>query len=216
MVIKMRTNKSNKYKLRPQDIKKNSASEVGHVITKIKTEELKMTVIWVSIIFVLLCSFLYVAFSSIQKRELNDTVRNGPLLVHYGKNDMGIADIVTIVDEAGISDNSGLKRKPYTFSITNKSINDVRYQIILEDDSEMIEIDECDEFLLSKDKVRFSLDNGEVKSLYSVYNDKNYVLTEGVLSKKSSKKYKLRVWIDENEVDINKHYHGKIVVKVLK
>ena len=69
MVIKMRTNKSNKYKLRPQDIKKNSASEVGHVITKIKTEELKMTVIWVSIIFIFLCSFLYVAFSSIQKEN---------------------------------------------------------------------------------------------------------------------------------------------------
>lgn len=206
------SNRKIKRKLNIRDINKNSSSEVGHVIIKIKTRELEFTILVVIIFLILISSFSYLIFSSVQKREKHNTLKSGTLMIDYSDIETGMGDVVTLVGEE-VKKNSS---EVYEFEITNSSNNDVKYQIILQDDLEMVEIDQCYNSLVEKDDIKFILNEGETKSLSSVYKKNKYILDAAEVQAKEKKEYKLRIWIYNNEDNINKHYHGKIVVKQIK
>lgn len=206
-----------KTKLQMKDIKKNSSNEVGHVIAKIKTKELELTIIWVIIILVFMSISLYITFSSVQKIKKYNTLQSGTLVTDYSELETGMGDVVTITSTKTYSDKEGLKVEPYEFKITNKSNRAVSFQVLLEDDNEMVEIDECGDSLLDKNKINFSLNNGKIKSLDTIYKDNKYILASGKIEAKSTKKYKLNIWATkENSSDKVGHYHGKIVVQNIK
>lgn len=209
-------NKNKQQKLKIQDIKKNSSTDVGHVISKIKAKELEYTIILVIIILIFLSFSLYITFTSVQKVKKDNTLINGTLITDYSDIDTGMGDIVTISNMTGISDKKGLKEEPYVFKITNNSKKTVNYQIILEDDIEMMDLDECSDFSLSKDNIHFSINGSKIKSLADIYEDDAYILASGKIKASENKEYKLRIWPNDDVLDSNGHYHGKIIVKKMK
>lgn len=210
------SNRKIKHQLNIRDINKNSSSEVGHVITKIKTRELEFTILGVIIFLILISSFSYVVFSSVQTREKHNTLKSGTLMIDYSDIETGMGDVVTLVGEKDATDKQTISSEGYEFKITNSSNKTVNYEIILQDDLEMVEIDQCQDSLIKKENIKFSLNESTIKKLSSVYKKDKYVLTTGKVKSKEKKEYNLRIWIDNSEDNIGKHYHGKIVVKQVK
>ena len=210
------SNRKIKHQLNIRDINKNSANEVGHVIAKIKTRELVFTFLGVIIFLVLISSFSYIVFSSVQKRENYNTLKSGTLIIDYSDIKTGMGDVVTLIGEENITDKKVMSSDVYEFKVTNSSNKIVKYEIILQDDLEMIEIDQCKNSLVEKENVQFSLNGSAVKKLSSVYKKNRYVLTTTKVEANGKQDYKLRIFMDNNENTIDKHYHGKIVVREIK
>lgn len=206
-------NKNKQQRLKIQDIKKNPSTDVGHVIYKIKAKELEYTIVSVIIILIFLSFSLFITFTSVQKVKKDNTLKSGTLITDYSDIDTGMGDIVTITNMTGISDKKGLKEKPYVFKITNNSKKTVNYQILLEDDVEMMDLDECSDLSLEKNNIHFSIDGNQIKSLADIYEDDVYILASGKIKPSEKKEYKLRIWPNDNVLDSSGHYHGKIVVK---
>lgn len=210
----VKTASKKKEKLKIKDIKKNSSVEVGHVINKFKSREKQLTIVVVIIILILLCVSLYITFSSIQKREDHSKLKSGTLVIDYNEVETGVGDVVTLDSDDSKTDSKGINSVPYRFKITNDSKKDVWYEIILEDDTDMIEIDKCQG--IEKENIRFSLNDSKIESLSSIYDNNKYILKIDKVKKKSSKSYKLNIWVSEKDKSKNKHYHGKIVVREIK
>ncbi len=120
-----------------------------------------------------------------------------------------------------IDDESGLKLKPYTFTITNNCNNYTDYEISLE---MLNETDLNSEFV--KISLNESGDKGVPTNLseYKKYSNlkisgtkEGRTLKTSRLKPKEEKEYELRIWIDEDvtiENDtMNKYYESKIVVE---
>ena len=208
---RLETSSKKKEKLKIRDVKKNSSVEVGHVINKFKSRERQLTIVVVIIILILLCVSLYITFSSILKKEYHSNLKTGTLVIDYNEDETGVGDIVTLYSDDSKTDSKGINGVPYRFKITNDSNKDVQYEIILEDDTDMFEIDKCQN--IRKENIRFSLNDSKVKSLSSIYDNDKYILKVDEVKKKSSKSYKLNIWVSKQEKSKSKHYHGKIVIR---
>lgn len=189
------------HKLKIQEIKKNSSSDVLHTIKRIKSNETKIVALVSCIIFIVLCFFGYLIFSSIQNTgDASNT--SGPLVIEYGDNEKGMSDIINFIGNDF-----------YTFSteisITNNSMNDSEYEIYLEDYLDMIEYDNCSDKLLDRNLVYFSVNDSAPKSLASIYDDGRYVLFRGMISSNKNITCKVKVWHADM---IDNHYHGRVNV----
>ena len=148
-----------KTKLRQQDIKKYSNTEIDHVILKIKEKELQYTVLCVSIIVFIVLVSGYVIFSAIQNTSSNNTLRNGNLLIDYKDTKYGFGDVVTMRYINPLSDDKGKKLNNYQIKVSNKTIKDINYVVKLAYDQEMMELDECSDRYLALSNIKYSINN---------------------------------------------------------
>lgn len=197
-----------KKKLTQADIKKYSMSELDHVISKIKANEVKYTVL--SVIFILIVFFIiaYIVFSSVQEHTNHNVLKHGSLYIEFKGNENGLGDIVDLVNVPTYSDGQ-LVIDTYEVTITNDSLDEKKYQIMIEDDLDMIEIDKCSDIFLDRKYLRYSVNDGNDKELN--VDDQNSIVF-GTLSGKKSVTYKIKVWVSDTYLE-KPHYHGKIVVK---
>lgn len=193
-------------KLKISDIKKNSSVEVSHTIKKIKQEEFKFVAITSGIIFLLLCLVAYIGFTSFGVDELKG-YESGPLYVEFLDDGTGMSDIVNFTG------NVSAEAFKTEVTIKNNSSSNSWYEISAEDYMEMITFDDCSDKLLDKNKILFSVDGGETKTLASVYDDGKYILMQGIVSSNDIIKHEVTMWYDEIE---EKHFHGKITVEFIR
>ncbi len=197
-----------KKKLTQADIKKYSMSELDHVILKIKANEVKYTII--SVLFMLVVFFIvaYIIFSSVQEHVNHNVLKHGSLYIEFEERENGLGDIIDLVNvDTYSSINQVLDT--YEVTITNDSEEDKEYQIFIEDDLDMIEIDKCQDIFLERSFLRYSINDGAVMTLSE--NDTDSIIF-GTLAGKKSVSYTIKVWVSDTYLD-NPHYHGKIVVK---
>lgn len=202
------SNRKIKHQLKPVDIRKNPDTEVSHVITKIKAREREIMIVGVFLVLLVLISASWVVFTSVQKRDVESTIKDGNLMIHYRKTDTGVGDVVTLTENS--------TREEISFSITNTSKKKVFYQILLEDDLEMIEVDGCSDLFIDKESIYYQMNDQVISTLNNHYKNKKYVLYDGSIGALGKEKIKLSFWTSDSIKNENGHYHGKIVVKTNK
>ena len=200
--------KRKKKRLKQSDIKKYSMNELDHVILKIKANEVKYTVISVIIILIVFFIIAYIIFSSIQERTSHNLLKHGSLYIEFKENENGIGDIVDLVNVEKYASGKSVMNE-YEVTITNSSKDERKYEIFLEDDKDMIEIDHCHDIFLDRSYLRYSINDGRDMLLST---DMNENIIFGTLDGKGKVTYKIKVWVSDTYLD-NPHYHGKIVVK---
>lgn len=196
-----------KKKLTQADIKKYSMNELDHVILKIKANEVKYTVISVFIMLFLFLTIVFIAFSSVQRRDKHNILKDGSLYIEFKERENGLGDIIDLVDVDTFGDSKKVL-DTYRVTITNDSKEDHKFQIFIQDDLDMIEIDDCKDIFLDRAYLRYSINEGATMTLKE---DEDSIIF-GTLNGNGKITYTIKVWVSDTYIG-SPHYHGKIVVK---
>ena len=182
-------------------------------LTKFLKRELIFTIVSILMVTTLIIGGSYAIFTNIQKAEKYNIVKTGTLQIAYDDTSSGLGNIINLNGAFPESDSEGQKREPYRFKITNTGSLTVQYKVKILDDINMIEEDDCEDNLLEKSKIKYSINGGTPVILDTMKED--YIVITGSLGPSKSAIYEVRMWIDDtagNEV-LGTHYHGKIVVE---
>lgn len=205
-VFKDKKIKAKKNRLKQSDVKKYSMGELDHVISKIKANEVKYTIISVLFMLIVLFIIAYMIFSSVLERVNYNILQHRDLLIQFSENENGLGDIIDLVNVNTYS-SSNQVLDVYEVSITNSSDVAKKYKVFIEDDLDMIEIDKCQDIFLDRSFLRYSINGGDIRALRD-----NDSIIFGTLKAKETVTYKIKVWVSDIYSD-TPHYHGKFVVK---
>ena len=201
-------NKRKKVKINKENRSEFNFKEVA--LTKMAKRQLLVTLFSILGVTIISLGSAYAVFTSVSKSADYNVIKVGTLNIDFGE------DSSNTIDLSGgypMSDEEGLKLKPYTFTIKNTGTLTADYEVFIQDDQDMISKDNCTNNQLNKDYIRYKLDTGTPANLSSIAGS-NYKIASGSLEPNGSVTYTLYVWIREgvgNDV-LSKHYHGKIVV----
>lgn len=202
-----RFNNRKKIKINKETKEEYNFKEVA--LTKMAKRQLFVTLLSILGVTVISLGSAYAVFTSVSKSEEYNVIKVGTLNIDFG-------DVTNTIDLSGeypMTDAEGAKLKPYTFTITNTGSLETDYEVYIQDDTDMIDQDNCANNQLSKDYIRFKLDTASPVDLSSIASS-NYRIATGSIAPEGSVTYTLYVWIKDgvgNDV-LNRHYHGKIVV----
>ena len=174
----------------------------------------KKYILIMSLILVVLI-ILGVSYALIQKDIVGD---NEKIIYQVGDlevklDETGSKDI-SLDNAIPTEDSDGMKNKPYSFSLVNNAVTDLKYTIYLEDDADAKNKCGSDCELIPYSFIRYDLSNDSD----SLKNDNlSSSLTElymGTIESKSIDKFDLRVWlsIDADNSAMGKYYFGKLKV----
>ena len=199
---------NNRKKITKEKIEEYNFKEVA--LTKMAKRQLLVTLFSILGVTIISLGSAYAVFTSVSKSEDYNVIKVGTLNIDFGSDSSNTIDLT---GQYPMSDEEGLKLTPYVFTIINTGSLTADYEVFIQDDTDMIEQDNCANNQLNKDYIRYKLDTGSPANLSSIA-DSNYKIATGSLEAGGSVTYTLYVWIREgvgNDV-LNKHYHGKIVV----
>ena len=158
-----------------------------------------------------------VSYSLLQKDVL---VNNGKIIYKVGElevklDESGSKDI-SLDNALPTEDSDGLKNEPYSFSLVNNAITDLKYTIYLEDDPDAKNKCGSDCELIPYNFIRYNLSNDSNSLKTENLSSSSTGLYTGTISSKSFNKFMLRIWlsIDANNSAMGKYYFGKLKVVV--
>ena len=199
---------NNRKKITKEKIEEYNFKEVA--LTKMAKRQLLVTLFSILGVTIISLGSAYAVFTSVSKSADYNVIKVGTLNIDFGSDS---SNTINLTGQYPMSDEEGLKLTPYVFTITNTGTLAADYEVFIQDDTDMIEQDNCSGNQLNKDYIRYKLDTGSPANLSSIAGS-NYKIATGSLEAGGSVTYTLYVWIREgvgNDV-LNKHYHGKIVV----
>ena len=199
---------NNRKKITKEKIEEYNFKEVA--LTKMAKRQLLVTLFSILGVTIISLGSAYAVFTSVSKSADYNVIKVGTLNIDFGEDS---SNTINLRGHYPMSDEEGLKLKPYVFTITNTGTLAADYEVFIQDDQDMINQDNCSSNQLNKDYIRYKLDTGSPANLSSIAGS-NYKIATGSLEAGGSVTYTLYVWIREgvgNDV-LNKHYHGKIVV----
>ena len=201
-------NKRKKVKINKENRSEFNFKEVA--LTKMAKRQLLVTLFSILGVTIISLGSAYAVFTSVSKSADYNVIKVGTLNIDFGADS---SNTINLSGQYPTSDEEGMKLTPYTFTITNTGSLAADYEVFIQDDTDMIEQDNCGNNQLNKDYIRYKLDTGTPANLSSLAGS-NYKIASGSLEPNGSVTYTLYVWIREgvgNDV-LSKHYHGKIVV----
>ncbi|MBR4619236.1 MAG: hypothetical protein IKO49_08030 [Bacilli bacterium] len=160
--------------------------------------------------FAIICTYkIYNKFEGDRDKILNSS----SLKVTYH----GLGEKVSLKKITPVTDSVGLSSNPYKFTIKNNTNTKVKYKVVLEDDIEQYEKDDCGEYKIPNDIIKLGIHTkGNVSEIYNLDDLDDNVLDVGYISARDEVKYTIRLWISQNTLfqDADMHYHG--IIKVIE
>lgn len=177
-----------------------------------KREIIKNTIY---IIFILLLAviptyYIYNKFQGVRDINVNSTL----LDVTYHET---TGDLIDLTKVTPVTDSVGLSSKSYNVTVKNNLTEEVKYRVVLFENSEKILEDGCENNLLSKDVIRVSIKTNKTgTTIYNLNELENGVLLEETLDALEKKDVSIRVWVKQDSgipSGSKIHYHGKIKIE---
>ena len=175
----------------------------------------KRNYILITSLILVLMIILGVSYSLLQKNIVGNSnkviYQVGDLEVKLDES--GSKDI-SITGAVPTEDSDGLKSEPYSFSLVNNAVTDLKYTIYLEDDIDAKNKCGSDCELIPYSFIRYNLSNDSNSLKTGNLSSSSTELYTGTIESKSTDKLELRVWlsIDADNSAMGKYYFGKLKV----
>ena len=175
----------------------------------------KKTYILIASLILVLIIILGVSYALLQKNIVGDSnkviYKVGDLEVKL--DETGSKDI-SITGAAPTEDSAGLKSEPYSFSLVNNAVTDLKYTIYLEDDTDAKNKCGTDCELIPCNFIRYNLSSDSNSLKTGNLSSSSTELYTGIIESKTTDKFNLRVWlsIDADNSAMGKYYFGKLKV----
>ena len=192
---------------------------MSHLDDNQKTKHKKrLIILGVILLVILVVGTSYALWQLVLVQTKSNVITTGCLNLTLQDN----SEAINLTDAIPITDDDGRQLVPYVFTLTNVCATKTEYVINLETISEGIKILENDyvKVSLMKDSEEIFLDRltSEHENSIKVIENANsaYMLDSGILGKKKSVTYSLRLWLDSDTPVIdevmNAIFQGKITV----
>ena len=128
-----------------------------------------------------------------------------------------VGNEVNITKVTPVTDSVGLSSSAHTFTIKNNTNRNLKYRISLYDNKDKYKNDECGEYKIPKNLIKFSIHkNNEKNVIYTLNNliDGQVIVRE--IKANEEQEYIMRFWITTNDIIPSSsflHYHGLIKVE---
>lgn len=125
---------------------------------------------------------------------------------------------VNITKLTPVTDGIGLSSRAYTFTIKNNTNSNLKYSISIEDNKEKIEKEDCLEYEIPHNLIKFSIHKkGEKNNIYTLSDLVNGQVLTRIIKANEEEEYTMRFWIsgDSIQTGARRHYHGLIKVNDL-
>ena len=181
-------------KLQKSDINRNTSIEVSHTIKKIKENERKYTVILV-IIFMSIFALVGYKVFSINSDVLIENVSASSYNNYFSAS----LERIVLTNKDIYSDEEGLKTNKHVINIVNNTNVDKKYKIYFIRDG--------------LDSIKYSLNQKDILKL-----GEDNLFTEGSVGKGETISLTYNIWIDNQNIDLNKEYqiNGHFIVKEIE
>lgn len=171
----------------------------------------------VFIVSILICviAVSYAIWSQIYPGWKENKIDTATLILSL---DESMSNGISLINTVPVSDEKGLTYTPYTFTVTNSGTTDANYRILLVNDTEKYQKDQCTDKMLNWDNIKFSFTEGNKATTIGNLNDTAGVLQEGTLQKGKTSSYSLKLWIKSEATKeiMNQHFHGIIKVEAIQ
>lgn len=124
---------------------------------------------------------------------------------------------VNLLKVTPVTDSVGLSSKAYKFTIKNNTNSSVRYSIYINNNKQLVEKDDCGEYQIPNNIIRFAIHKeNEKNQIYTLSDLINGRVVSRIIKAKEKEEYTMRFWIVNNNTlptGVKLHYHGLIDVK---
>lgn len=115
-----------------------------------------------------------------------------------------------------LNDSVGLSSKGHTITITNNLTESVKYKIVIVDNEEKMQEQNCEGITIPRDEIRVSIKkSGESTEVYKLSDLEDGVLLSTTSEALEETKYTIRIWVNADcslPSGSEHHYHGLIQV----
>lgn len=176
----------------------------------IKYRKKEMVVITIILLFAILTTrYIYYKFKDMTHVDYNTAA----LDITFHEESGGEVNLLKVTP---VTDSVGLSSKAYKFSIKNNTNSSIQYSINIKDNKELTLKDECSEYQIPTNIIRFSIHKENEKNKIYTLSDliDGKVLTR-IIKAKKLEEYTMRFWIVNNNTlptGARLHYHGIINV----
>ena len=187
-----------KYRLKQNDIVQNSGKEISHTISKIKAHERFYTTILVIIFMILITTGAYFALR-ITPSKLNSTN------VFIDEDGFSYSTNLVFLNTNTINKEHG---NEYVINISNKTDSNENYVIKLSLNDDFIKKCNCDDKLVTIDKLRYSIDDGIDRKIENT----DMILSTGFIKKNEINELKVKLWLEDVDKKQETYFYGKLEI----
>ncbi len=181
-------------------------------LTKMGKRQLMLTLLSIFGVTLLSIGSTFAMFTVSSKSAEYNVVKSGTLNISFDANS---SSTIGLEGALPTSDSDGLAQTGNTFTITNTGSLTAEYTVSLQDDTDMITQDNCNDKQLDKGFIKYNIDGTNINLLSDSIDS---IIISGSLKAGESKTFTLKLWIKEDATNeaLGKHYHGKIVVDAIQ
>ncbi len=180
-----------------------------------KKELLKNGIIITIILLLAVISTHHIYYKFKGERDIDYNLKSLEIIYHEKS-----ANKITLNKITPVSDAVGLSSRAYTFTVKNNLQKEIEYEILLEEDKETIQKEECGEYQIPKNLIRVAIkEENEKAQIYTMSDLTKNSLKKQILKPLRQKDYTIRVWTSNGSSlpnGSNLHYHGIIKVKEIE
>lgn len=182
------------------------------MLYQLRLRKKEIVVIAFILIFALVATYkIYYKFENSREVKYNTPTIDTTFHETTG-NEINITKLTPVTDAVGLSSHA------YTFTIKNNTNTNLRYSITIEDNEEKTLNEDCLEYQIPHNVIRFSIHKeGEKNSIYTLNDLVNGQVLTRIIKANQEEKYTMRFWVSGESLQTGAklHYHGLIKVNDL-
>lgn len=179
------------------------------MLTQLKYRKKEFLIIALILLFAVVATYnIYYKFKDSRNVDYNSSTID--VTFHEKSGDqINLTKITPVTDSVGLSSNA------YTFTIKNNTNKSIKYSINILDNLDLVKEDECSEYQIPRNIIKFSIHKEKEKNNIYMLNDtvNGKVLTR-IIKPNEKEEYTMRFWITNNSLQTGAglHYHGLIKI----
>lgn len=182
------------------------------MLYQLKLRKKEIVVIAFILIFALVATYkIYYKFESTRNVKYNTLTID---TIYHEKTgaEVNLTKLIPVTDAIGLASHA------YTFTIKNNTNTNLKYSIILEDNEKKMKKDNCLEYQIPHNVIKFSVHKkGEKNNIYTLSDLVNGQVLTRIIKAGQEEEYTMRFWIsgESLQTGADLHYHGLIKVNDL-
>lgn len=157
----------------------------------------------------------YAVWTQIFEGQKENQLETATLILTLDESE---SNAISLINAVPVSDNKGLTYEPYNFKVKNSGTIAANYRIMIVNDMDTYEKDECTDKMLDWSNIKYSFSKNSEAATTGILSDTSGVLNLGTIEADEIDEYSLKLWIKSsatNEI-MNQHFHGIIKVEAVQ